>query len=395
MRIFLLNSLFTAFIAFNSYSQIDFEKGYYVDNNGQKTTCLIKNVDWMKNPTEFKYKFSEGEDAKTLTIENVKEFGVDKESRYIKSSVDLDTSVDEVKKLSRVREPIFIKRELFLKVLVEGKATLFLYENSNGRKYFYKTEVTEIKPLIYKKYIKGVNTIAENNQYKQQLWNDLNDDGLLQKKILKINYRENDLIGIFNAYNGKIKPVLKNEKNDWFNLSVRPGVNSSIVKSSQTGNVFNRTQEINFDRELSFRIGVEIEMILPFNKNKWAILAEPFYNSYKTEQEQGYGRINMVDYNYIGLGIGLRHYIFLNKKSKLFMNGSMVLAMSTADSNVVSFGQYQDIDNSTTAAFGIGYTYNNKFSAELRYNLNREILKYIYTSAQYSGQSIILGYKLF
>ena len=33
----------------NCYSQIKFEKGFYIDNDGQKTECLIKNIDWSVN----------------------------------------------------------------------------------------------------------------------------------------------------------------------------------------------------------------------------------------------------------------------------------------------------------------------------------------------------------
>ena len=51
--------LFTTIFTFNCYSQISFENGYFIDNNNQKINCLIKNLDWEKNPTEFKYKLSE------------------------------------------------------------------------------------------------------------------------------------------------------------------------------------------------------------------------------------------------------------------------------------------------------------------------------------------------
>ena len=39
-----------------SYSQITFEKGYFISNDGIKTECFIKNLDWRNNPTEFEYK---------------------------------------------------------------------------------------------------------------------------------------------------------------------------------------------------------------------------------------------------------------------------------------------------------------------------------------------------
>ena len=44
--------LLTIILSFNCYSQISFEKGYYINNSYQKTNCLIKNIDWKNNPTD-------------------------------------------------------------------------------------------------------------------------------------------------------------------------------------------------------------------------------------------------------------------------------------------------------------------------------------------------------
>lgn len=75
--------ILTAILSLNCYSQISFEKGYFVDNNNQKTTCLIKNIDWANNPTEFEYKLSKNNETKKLTIKLVKEFGVNNTSKYL------------------------------------------------------------------------------------------------------------------------------------------------------------------------------------------------------------------------------------------------------------------------------------------------------------------------
>jgi len=39
-----------------TYSQINYEAGYFIDNNGKKTECLIKNVAWKNSPLNFEYK---------------------------------------------------------------------------------------------------------------------------------------------------------------------------------------------------------------------------------------------------------------------------------------------------------------------------------------------------
>jgi hypothetical protein len=42
-------------ISLNCYSQINFEKGYFYNNENKKIECLIKNNDWLNNPTQIKY----------------------------------------------------------------------------------------------------------------------------------------------------------------------------------------------------------------------------------------------------------------------------------------------------------------------------------------------------
>lgn len=49
-------SFLLLFIVNNFYGQINFEKGYFKDNNGKQTDCFIKNEDWKNNPYTFKYK---------------------------------------------------------------------------------------------------------------------------------------------------------------------------------------------------------------------------------------------------------------------------------------------------------------------------------------------------
>ena len=387
---------------FNGHSQILFEKGYFLDYSGQRTECLIRNVDWMKNPVEFKYKLSETDQVKTGTLSSIKEFGINNQSKYITATVDLDRSSNDVDKLSVVREPKFVKEKLFLKVLVEGKANLYMYEAEKGRNYFYKTGISEIKPLIYKRYRTINNKIAQNNRYRQQLWNDLNYPDLSEKSLGNIDYIKKDLTGFFikfNTHSGGyfVDFEKKAKKKDLFNLALRPGVNSSFVKfQALRSTSFNRDREIDLDNELSFRFGIEVEMLMPFNKNKWALVLEPSYEYYKSQLVLNEHQTAIVDYKFVGLGSGLRHYLFLGEESKIFINGSFILAFSLDSSINYRGSPFREIaKRASTFALGLGYAYKNKFSVELRHILNRDLLEYQLSAAQFGGQSIILGYTLF
>lgn len=53
------------------FSQINFEKGFFIKNSNEKIECLIKNNDWNKNPTDFEYKIFEKDEEKFENILNV------------------------------------------------------------------------------------------------------------------------------------------------------------------------------------------------------------------------------------------------------------------------------------------------------------------------------------
>ena len=89
--------LLITILSLNCYSQISFQKGYYIDNTNQKINCLIKNINWKNNPTKFEYKLSENSESKKTTIKTIKEFGIDNISKYVRSTVNIDRSSVNIK----------------------------------------------------------------------------------------------------------------------------------------------------------------------------------------------------------------------------------------------------------------------------------------------------------
>lgn len=388
--------LLTIILSFNCYSQISFEKGYYIDNSNQKTNCLIKNIDWKNNPTEFEYKLSENSESKKVTIKSIKEFGIDNFSKYIRSIVNIDRSSENINKLSNDRNPIFKEEELFLKVLVEGKANLYLFEDGSLRRYFFNKENTTIEQLVFKSYKTSNDKIGKNNRFKNQLWNNLKCPNFKITKVENLDYQKNDLIDFFVKYNEcngeKNINYEEKQKKDLFNLSIRPGFNSSSLSIQNSASSSRNTD---FDNELGFRFGIEAEFIMPFNKNKWSLIIEPTYQYFKSVKEIT-NQSAKADYKSIEIPVGVRHYFFLNENSKIFINGSFIFDLS--NDSVIDFESGTDLEIKTrnNLAFGIGYKHNDKYGLELRYQTSREILSnYIYWSSDYSTLSVIFGYSLF
>jgi hypothetical protein len=351
-------------------------------------------MDWKDNPTEFKYKLSENDETKKANIKSVKEFGIDNISKYIRSTVNIDRSSENIYRLSINKKPIFKEEELFLKVLVEGKANLYLYEDGDLKRFFYKKENTGIKQLVYKSYRTSDNEIGKNNIYKNELWRNLNCSTFKRNKAKNLEYYKNSLIDFFVEYNqcsGKeYINYYQKQKKDLFNLSFRPGLNNSSLSILTQG-------VTDFDSKLTFRFGLEAEFVMPFNKNKWSVIIEPTYQYFKSKNN-GFQNI-AADYKSIELPIGIRHYLFINESSKIFMNGSLIIDLSY-DSEI-DFESETNLEITTrpNLAFGLGYKYNDKYSLELRYQTPREILNentlnnFLYSD--YQTLSVIFGYSIF
>ena len=393
-----LLTILTAILSINCYSQISFEKGYFINNNEQKIECLIRNKDWKNNPTKFVYRLSENAEQKKADIKLVREFGIYNYSKYIRSTVNIDRSSKDLNDLSTNRNPTFKEEELFLKVLVEGQSNLYQYEDGNLVRYFYSKENSNnIEQLIFKNYKSSGDLLRENNRFKQQLLSELKCQQIKTKDIEKISYEKGDLVNIFVQYNqcnnSEIVNFEEKQKKDLFNLTPRLGLNSSSLSIQ---NAISSSRDVNFGNKLGFRFGLEAEIILPFNKSKWAIIIEPTYQYFKSEKELSNSSAK-VDYTSIEFPIGIRHYFFLNNDSKLFINGLYILDFPINSTILYNTGTEIEITKSTNLGFGIGYKQNDKYSLELRYDKSRGgiLSNYPSYSSDYNTLSVILGYVIF
>lgn len=372
--------LFTTIFTFNCYSQISFENGYFIDNDNQKINCLIKNLDWEKNPTEFKYKLSENSELKENSIKSVKEFGIPNTLKYVRSFVKIDRSSNKIDELDNEKRATFQEEELFLKVLVEGKSTLYTYVDIGLIRYFYSVGKSNIEQLVFKSYLTSEYKVGTNNRFRNQLWKNLKCTDIKLNRIEKLKYRKSDLVNFFVAYNDcnneKYTNFEEKEKKDLFNLTIRPRLNMSSFESNSSYTTIKNS--------LDFGFGLEAEFILPFNKNKWSFIVEPIYTSFTVENQANGGSEDEIEYSTIECNAGVRHYFFLNDNSKIFINTSFIYDLRINEST-----------NLTTIymAYGLGYKYNDKYSIELRHQTPKQLGNGI--DVESKTLSIIFGYSLF
>lgn len=401
--------LFTTF----SFSQIVFEKGYFIKNSGERIECLIKNEDWQNNPNSFKYKLSQDSQISEVTIREVSEFNIIYRSKFKRFNVAIDRSSSNINELSNERAAKFKNEILFLRVLVEGASNLFSYENGNIKRFFFNLNQNNVKQLIYKLYNSDKGYVVKNYRYKQQLINNLKNDCITIKHIKNINYYEKELVNLFLKYNNcnsnsSTTYIQKKQKREAFNLTIRPRINSSFLSIDPPS--INRDRGVDFDNELSLRFGIELEYVLPFNKNKWSIIMEPTFQNFNSETTQDdinslittLDRTFIANYKSIELPIGLRHSFYLSKKTKLFINTLYVIDFSIDSEIEIGFSNLFDqtkisysINTRSNLAFGLG-TKHNKFSAEFRYGTSRNLFSTLASfGSSYKTASLIFGYTLF
>jgi hypothetical protein len=378
-------------------SQIKFEEGYYKDNSGNTTKCLIRNADWLNNPTFIEVKFNQDEKSERKTINEISEFGVYNMSKFVKATVKIDDFDQNISSLDGNRDPVFKEKTLFLKVENEGLANLYSYKNRSLFKYFYSTNTVPITMLVYKAYMADADKINYNVFYIQQLINDLNLNEAMRNEALDLKYVSDDFNAFFSKYNNNGKPksntdLSKKESRKKFLFAFRPGVN---ISSTEVSDRFTGFYDSNLGTTINLRLGFEAEYIFPFNKNKWSFIAEPTYDAYSSNSTSNSGLASNILYNTLNLNLGLRHRMYINSKSNFFVNIGYLIARNIGDSQLEIGTNKLDLFPINTYTAGVGFKYS-KYSVEFRLKLSQNLTeRYGIYQTNHSFSSIIFSYNIF
>ncbi len=403
-----MKTIYVALILFlitiSSFSQKNYENGYFIDNENKRTECLIKNSDLRNNPHVLYFKSNTTDQPNKGDLESVKEFGVYGKFKFIREKVKIDRSGYRIGDLTTERESIWSEEILFLKVLAEGKASLYGYEDEDIEKYFYSISDSSVHQLIHKKYLidkdntESNDLIGYNNQFRQQLWMEVRCSFSSMSFMEKLNYDKNDLVYYFEMYNksngNQTIKYSDNSKKNIFNLKLTPGIN---ISSLQIPNPITGINIINTENNVSFRLGIESEFIFPYYKNNWSVIFEPTFQSLQTKQEDN-NHHTTINFNSIDFPIGLRRYFFINEHSKLFLNGIYISKLSkNFNSTMIYSSTYPLNEISTSGSFAIGGGLDfKKTSLEIRYYTKRDFLgSYAYWHSDYTRFSLIIGYRFF
>lgn len=277
----------------------------------------------------------------------------------------------------------------------------------NLRRFFYENMSKPIQQLIFKYYLSQKGDKLTNYDFRNQLLTSVNCNNTSENTFKRIKYTRQSLTNYFTQYNycenGEIVYSDKEKTKSLFHFKIKSGINFSSLSienvQSNTG-----LRDTDFGNKTTMGFGVEAEYVFPFNKSKWAIYIEPTYQYFKANREYDVNltltilthQKAIVDYNFIEVPIGLKHYMFLKKNSSLFINVAYVIYFDLNSTIEFEVGDDLEIRRTPNLALGMGYNFNNKWSAEFRYSFAKNVLSnYLFWDSTYNSPSIILGYTLF
>jgi hypothetical protein len=402
MKTYLITIFFTLLSSY-IIAQIDYQEGYFIDNNNKKTACYIKDLGWKNNPLKFFYKTNLNDDYQEATINEVKEFGIIGADIYERHLIEYDTSPQTIDAYSTKRMPVFKKDTVFLKQIVSGHANLYEFNLTQLRLYFYRVEGDRVSQLIFKTYLNDKKQIITNQSYKGQLKLDLVCDDITYKYIDGVGYYLRDLVKLFNRYNkcknpDFVKDELK-EKTPKINITVKAGL---ALQSATHKYDYGSITKTEIPAKVAPNFSVEFEYVLPIKKNKWSLFLSPTllmchlekFESINSWTEYYY----TIDYTSIDLELGFKHYFFLNLDSKLYLQAAIVKGFPINSEFLIeeegaTVGRSYEIGNRLNMNFGTGYHFKNKYSLGIKYAIPRELINGATTrSLLLKSWSILLGY---
>ena len=330
-------------------------------------------------------------------LKDVSEFGVDNFSKFVRADVGVDRSSIDLDNFDHIRIPNLKRETLFLKVLKEANVTLYAYEEGNLNLYFLKSNTGKIEQLIYKPYKLDNQRVNFYSYFRQQLLNVM-DCKDMKSEIEKTHYNKVELENIFQKYYECSAQtgteINTNKPKTKFSLTIKPGI---TMRSFAFKRPNYPEANVDFGTKTFGRIGVELEALLPFNKGKWALFIEPYYDYYNYSKTiPTYGDVKAKS-TAVNLPCGVRHYMFLNNNSRLFLNLAYNLNIFSSDSTAsYQFAQTDiTIETGSSITVGLGFKYN-KYSAEVRTDIgSTTATNYSDLQIKTAPISFIFGYTIF
>lgn len=364
------------------------KNGYLIDRNNNRTEVLFKNADFT-DYTATKYKLSENEAYQTIDINNVIEYGIGENYKFVRRTVKHDKLFAET---NTVKEPTLVSETLFLNVIEEGDINLYAYFVNGRMKFFYEKKNSNDGAIqfIFRRYSADNLHVKENTYFRNQLNDVLKCETLQISDFLNLKYKKEDFLKIFQKYNSckKNEPSKIYENKTDKKLKLKYSAIAGVYQNGFSVEFYKgETEKVT---KTTFGVGGEVALVFPSEKIEVFLGLE--YNSNYSGETKLKGILGPYELQYkyklesafFNINIGARYNFILNNKNKIFVDGSVILTkpfedieytvIYPEDSGVENIDRVQILPTKTTASLslGIGYTFN-KISVSLKMDTNKDL----------------------
>ena len=389
-----------------STAQMKFVEGYIVNNNHQKTDCLIRNFGNAESSLKYEYQLKADKKIEKIELSKIEEFGVENEMKFVRELIKIDVAPKRITRLKdTVNRTKWEEGHGYLRILVEGKlASLYVYYDQGENLFYYKVGNSKIEPLIYKEYSLEmspgiVEQTLTNKAYIGQLQQNMPCRDA--DEVKKVSYTKKDLVKYFINYHickGVEHNDFKSTQTKKGSFRFKLGTNLNWIKMGAENN--SDHLRIVFPEKSIQGFGAEAEYLLAFNNYKWSLFAESNYYSYQTDysdnalnsDHDGY----VVDYKTIEFPLGITYYLNINSNHRFFVRGAFVPHLILSSSYILFHSPYQyKFAPSSRMMFSVGYNYR-RLAMEYRYYTTQDITQNLYKmGSDLSQSSLRLSFILF
>ena len=309
----------------------------------------------------------------------------------------MDTSSSDFQSLTWSSKSQNRTQTAFLRVLIQGRGTLFLFKENKRRHFFMEEDTLKVTELLSKDYLEAINMVANKTQYKGQLKYYWRNYPSLTAQINRLNYDEKSLMNLFENYE-KLhggQPYIE-QANKGLDVKFQVVGGLSLTKLAFKSNLaLSNIEKADFNNTLSPVLGFAVEL-MPFKQGETRKINRiSFYNEilYKKFVSEGIAtkyftdQIESIDiyklgFSYLRLSTAVR-YQSTGENFKYFASlgftGALLLKTYNNSHiyryytfNTTNFIEKQDESIAYLSKYEIGYLGSlglkyRQFSLEMRY----------------------------
>ena len=192
------------------HGQTNFKRGKVITLKGDTLYGMIDDQNKLKNPNVISFKENDNNLVYNFTPSEIKASIIDSGDFYLSAIIEIDMTYGKSinMKESYSKDSLLKKDTVFIRVLLQSKMSLYLFNDKNAKNHFYYSTVTDsYHELTFKKVpvvIDNKTYLKNSSRYKNQLKYLMQDCQEAISKIKNTEYKENSLVELFRIYNNCI-----------------------------------------------------------------------------------------------------------------------------------------------------------------------------------------------